>query len=842
MSQSSFKMIFNLRALVLISATAALGAADDYPCTGMFVQSGDGCAKLAQTCNISENTFNQYNPSCPSIQVGQLVCCTKPSFTANADGTCHVHTQSGSQYCSDIAGMYGITNDNIEEWNAGTFGWKGCAFLGQGMKVCVSPGTPPRPTPDPDAECGPLAPGDKYNSECPLKACCSQFGYCGLTSEFCAKKDSTTGAPGTTGCLSNCDIEFVKSGPPSQFISVGYYESWNQGWPCLKSNVDELNLDKYTHVHFSFADIDASLQPTLDTFATAQWSRFKKISKRKIVSFGGWGISTDPSTYVNLRNMVQPANRATAAQNLVNFMTSNGLDGIDIDWEYPGAPDIPGIPAGQPDDGANYLAFLKEVRNRLPQGKTLSMAAPASYWYLKSFPIAEMSAVVDYIVFMTYDLHGQWDHDNQYTGPYLMSHVNWTETTSMLNLITHAGVPGNKVLLGLAAYGRSFQQSDPSCSGPNCTFTGTTSLSKATPGPCTGTAGYLALAEINRIRGTNRMRDEYVDADSQIMLYDTDQWVAFNTPEQLDKREQLAINMNLGGTVMWAIDISDDNGGLAADPCDVKSLTHDEFIESSCPNKGPALISWIDEVVQDLRSLDNATLIRLQLNPSQRIEQLLDIKATFLSQTSVTKRDISLDIAGGAQAITENAANYAGLVKNNLYSIVADPSQAARTIESLVLADMAKLHLRKNQVLVAIAVATLAAPTIGGISFAGSALIYISFEALQRWNKQYVWFFNKGTTLEDELDDYVSEAEIIKEVIADKLDLEVEDAANDPGPTQRTSTIIISPLATNTCPNTAILTQTQVHSAITGNYRTVTRSWEEDDDGNKRMMSECLDA
>lgn len=54
------------------------------------------------------------------------------------------------------------------------------------------------------------------------------------------------------------------------------------------------------------------------------------------------------------------------------------------------------------------------VRARLPAGKTLSIAAPASYWYLKGFPIKEIAEVVDYIVYMTYDLHGQWDFDNPY--------------------------------------------------------------------------------------------------------------------------------------------------------------------------------------------------------------------------------------------------------------------------------------------------------------------------------------------------------------------------------------------------------------------------------------------
>jgi hypothetical protein len=40
-------------------------------------------------------------------------------------------------------------------------------------------------------------------------------------------------------------------------------------------------------------------------------------------------------------------------------------------------------------------------------GKTVSIAAPSSYWYLKNYPIAEIAGVIDYIIFMTYDLHGQ---------------------------------------------------------------------------------------------------------------------------------------------------------------------------------------------------------------------------------------------------------------------------------------------------------------------------------------------------------------------------------------------------------------------------------------------------
>ena len=103
----------------------------------------------------------------------------------------------------------------------------------------------------------------------------------------------------------------------------------------------------------------------------------------------------------------------------------------------------------------------------LGASKTISIAAPASYWYLKGFPIADMSSVVDYIVFMTHDLHGQWDYGSRIAaqgcpgGSCLRSHVNYTETVEALSIITKAGFPASKVLVNIGKYGRSFQMPTP---------------------------------------------------------------------------------------------------------------------------------------------------------------------------------------------------------------------------------------------------------------------------------------------------------------------------------------------------------------------------------------------
>ena len=54
--------------------------------------------------------------------------------------------------------------------------------------------------------------------------------------------------------------------------------------------------------------------------------------------------STDPSTYSIFRNGVTAANRMKMARNIANFIIQNNLDGVDIDWEYPGVRTPPKTP------------------------------------------------------------------------------------------------------------------------------------------------------------------------------------------------------------------------------------------------------------------------------------------------------------------------------------------------------------------------------------------------------------------------------------------------------------------------------------------------------------------
>jgi chitinase len=561
-------------------------------CRTIQVQGGDSCSSLATECGITTAQFAEYNPAsndCSKYPVGENVCCSSgslPDYLPKLDsqGNCLSHTIAAGDLCSTLAASLNITTDDIEEWNKDTWGWEGCNKLFIGDLMCLSAGYPPMPAPIANAVCGPQVnntatapPGTDLTqlNECPLNACCNIWGQCGTTADFCTVSNSSTGAPGTAapgvnGCISNCGTDIISSSAPSEQFKIAYWEGFNWQRPCLNAGLQHLNTSAYTHVHFGFAGINPDWTINMSTI-DPEFPFFQDLrGVKKILSFGGWAFSTDPSTYMIFRNAVaSESSRSALVSNIVNFVNDNDLDGVDIDWEYPDEPDIPGIPAGTDDDSTGLFLLLDELKQSfalLAFGKTISITAPASYWYLQHFPIMALSTVVDYIVYMTYDLHGQWDYGRAYSdtgcpaGDCLRSHVNMTETVNALSMITKAGVASNKVVVGVSSYARSFGMITPGCWTEMCPYMGPDSGALA--GPCTNTAGYLANYELNLVITENPTAEQYWDQDSysNILVYNNTQWAAYMNDTNKQTREVIYGALSFLGSSDWAVDLQVEFG------------------------------------------------------------------------------------------------------------------------------------------------------------------------------------------------------------------------------------------------------------------------------------------
>ncbi|KAJ5618563.1 hypothetical protein N7528_006674 [Penicillium herquei] len=391
--------------------------------------------------------------------------------------------------------------------------------------------------------------GSTYASAetCPLDVCCSEYGYCGTTSDFCGN---------TTWASPSC------SGTSATERRIGYYEGWNLDHSCDTMTPEEIPVGGYTHLIFSFLYIDPDtyeLAP-METNQTGLYSRFAALKDYGVevwISIGGWDMN-DPGVYSDVFTTLAGSTTAQTSffSSLKSFLEEYGYDGVDIDWEYPGASDRYGTAA----DYVNYVTFLQNLRSSLGDDYGLSITLPSSYWYLQNFDIVNISKTIDWFNFMSYDIYGTWDSSVSSIGSYVYASTNLTMIDSGLQLLWHNDIEPSQVNLGLGYYGRSYTLNDTSCIDPGCPF-----ISGGNPGPCTKTEGMLSYTEImNIVNDSSRNPTVWLDSTAavKIAVFDEDQWVAYDDDETLALKLDLANERCMGGVFAWAVD-EDNEGDLS---------------------------------------------------------------------------------------------------------------------------------------------------------------------------------------------------------------------------------------------------------------------------------------
>ncbi|KAL5333928.1 hypothetical protein BJX70DRAFT_403108 [Aspergillus crustosus] len=430
---------------------------------------------------------------------------------------------------------------------------------------------------DATAECGRDAamPGQ----ECPLNICCSQFGFCGTTADFCGSgKCALLTYPANAiltlkGCQSNCNDPERPSpaGGNVQNKVIGYYELWRAngdegGGQCGIMTPEQIPVEYLDQVNVAFAFIsplDFSIIAMDNKFLDADlYQRVVDLKSRnpdvKVwISVGGWTFN-DPGIFQSVfrRIAADEANTLIFTYNLMGFLFKHGFDGVDIDWEYPGADDRGGVP----EDVVTFPRMLRTLKTNLQRniyGKNwgISITVPTSYWYLRWFDIHTLESVVDEFNLMSYDLHGIWDRENP-IGPYVYAHTNLTEIDHALDLFWRNGVHPNKINLGFAFYARTFELETPFCSSPGCEFKG-----PGEKGPCTDTGGILSYREIQeklQESGAIPYYDERAAVFHVTYGEGGGNWASFDDGISFQKKIDLANQYGLGGLLIWAIDQDDD--------------------------------------------------------------------------------------------------------------------------------------------------------------------------------------------------------------------------------------------------------------------------------------------
>jgi len=225
---------------------------------------------------------------------------------------------------------------------------------------------------------------------------------------------------------------------------------------------DLIQAKKLTHINYAFVDIKNNRawlhSEATDTLNFRHLNRLKKDNPllKILISIGGWTWSGRFSDAV-----LTDTSRQRFVTSAIAMIKKFDLDGIDIDWEYPGQPGYDGN-VYRPVDKENYTLLFKEMRRQADSlgqktGKKylLTTAVGAFKDYLDHTHMGDAQQYLDFINLMTYDYSGgkiASHHTALFASRAYPAHNNADEA---VKLFEAAGVPASKLVMGIAFYGHS---------------------------------------------------------------------------------------------------------------------------------------------------------------------------------------------------------------------------------------------------------------------------------------------------------------------------------------------------------------------------------------------------
>lgn len=277
-----------------------------------------------------------------------------------------------------------------------------------------------------------------------------------------------------------------------------------------------------------------------------------------LISLGGWTLSSHFSEAASSA----ASRQAFAASciglfikgNLGNGMSIAGLfDGIDVDWEYPGA--CGNTCAFSPADPRNFTLLLAEFRRQLDAVDKRTLLTVATAGAHEQYSLLDLGAIhpyVNYINLMAYDLHGTWEKTTNHHAPLYANPAEPPDTANrnIDRAVTDylaAGVPPGKLVLGVPFYGHGWKGVHNTSDGLYQPATG-----PASAGEEPGAGGFRVLKNL----GYPGFRDPVAQA---FWVYSASAGVfwSYDDPVSLVNKANYIKSKGLAGAMSWELSKDD---------------------------------------------------------------------------------------------------------------------------------------------------------------------------------------------------------------------------------------------------------------------------------------------
>ncbi len=245
------------------------------------------------------------------------------------------------------------------------------------------------------------------------------------------------------------------------------------------------------------------------------------------------------------------------------------FDGIDIDWEYPGGGGQPYNTVDAANDKHNFTLLMAEFRAQLDaQGATdgkryaLTAAIGAGAEKIAQTEPALYSQYMDWVNLMSYDFHGAWEASTNFHAPLYhdpadpaTGNLAKYNTNDAITALVAAGMPRNKILLGVPFYGRGWKGVP---AGPNGN-----GLYQAAAGAASG--AYEAGIDDYKVLMNKAGTRWYHPVTRQLFLYTaTGEWWSYDDPTVIAVKMQYMRDQGLRGAFSWELD-GDASGALTSE-------------------------------------------------------------------------------------------------------------------------------------------------------------------------------------------------------------------------------------------------------------------------------------